>query len=195
LRRPRSITKLTEMAFFFIPLTFAATVFSMQVKELNASIPPISTFIILAASITIGVYAQRLAMHNAWIWKRMRFITEELVPRTSEIKSAVQIFFWSLYYRCTRWCGLLVLKRMVCEMPCTGLPWAVFTGSMRKVRYGARTVGSLMWAWSLPLIWLALGGTLRKLPESAKLARAGTNLPFMLWTKSRRFLLPKHSDP
>lgn len=56
------------MAFFFIPLTFATTVFSMQVKELNASIPPISTFIILAASITIGFYAQRLAMHNAWIW-------------------------------------------------------------------------------------------------------------------------------
>lgn len=117
-----SVTRLTELAFFFIPLTFSATVFSMQVKELNASVTPISTFIILAASITIGSYAQRLAMHNAWIWKRMRFITEELVPRTSEIKSAVQIFFWSLYYRCTRWCGLLLLKRTVCEMPCIGLP-------------------------------------------------------------------------
>jgi len=62
-----NITKLTEMAFFFIPLTFAATVFSMQVKELNASVTPISTFVILAASITIGSYALRLAMHNAWI--------------------------------------------------------------------------------------------------------------------------------
>ncbi|KAL8640669.1 MAG: hypothetical protein Q9226_008721 [Calogaya cf. arnoldii] len=31
-----SVTKLTELAFFFIPLTFAASLFSMQVKELDA---------------------------------------------------------------------------------------------------------------------------------------------------------------
>lgn len=68
-----SVTRLTQLAFFFIPLTFSASIFSMQVKELNASVTPISAFVILAICITIGSYALRLAMRSSWrvrIWKR-----------------------------------------------------------------------------------------------------------------------------
>jgi len=70
-----SVTKLTELAFFFIPLTFPASIFSMQVKELNASVTPISAFVILAVCITMGSYALRLAVRSTWrvrIWKRMQ---------------------------------------------------------------------------------------------------------------------------
>lgn len=75
-----SVTKLTELAFFFIPLTFSASIFSMQVKELNASVTPISAFVILAVCITLVSYAVRLAVRSTWrvrIWKRMQAAIRE----------------------------------------------------------------------------------------------------------------------
>ena len=59
-----SVTKLTELAFFFIPLTFSASVFSMQVKELNASRTSIAAFFILAVIITTALYALRLLIRS-----------------------------------------------------------------------------------------------------------------------------------
>ena len=35
------VSRLTELAFFFIPTTFAASLFSMQVWELEESPPPV----------------------------------------------------------------------------------------------------------------------------------------------------------
>ena len=55
-----SVTKLTELAFFFIPLTFSASIFSMQVKELDASRISIAAFFVLAIMITTSSYALRL---------------------------------------------------------------------------------------------------------------------------------------
>ena len=51
-----SVTKLTELAFFFIPLTFSASVFSMQVKEINADRLTLAAFFILAVVITTCSY-------------------------------------------------------------------------------------------------------------------------------------------
>ena len=59
-----SVTKLTELAFFFIPLTFSASIFSMQVKELNASRISIAAFFILATIITTASYALRLVIRS-----------------------------------------------------------------------------------------------------------------------------------
>lgn len=59
-----SVTKLTELAFFFIPLTFSASIFSMQVKELNASRISIAAFFILAIIITTASYALRLLLRS-----------------------------------------------------------------------------------------------------------------------------------
>lgn len=75
-----SVTKLTELAFLFIPLTFSASIFSMQVKELNASVTPISAFVILAVCITLVSYALRLAVRSTWrvrVWKRMQAAIRE----------------------------------------------------------------------------------------------------------------------
>ena len=65
-----SVTKLTELAFFFIPLTFSASVFSMQVKELNAANVSVSAFIILATIITILSYALRLIIRSESFTRR-----------------------------------------------------------------------------------------------------------------------------
>ena len=59
-----SVTKLTELAFFFIPITFSASVFSMQVKELNASRISISAFFVLSIIVTTASYALRLLIRS-----------------------------------------------------------------------------------------------------------------------------------
>ena len=59
-----SVTKLTELAFLFIPLTFSASIFSMQVRELNATRVSIWAFILLAICITFGSYGLRLFIRS-----------------------------------------------------------------------------------------------------------------------------------
>ena len=67
-----SVTKLTELAFFFIPLTFSASIFSMQVKELNSSSVSLSAFFILAIIITTCSYALRLFIRSASVIRLRR---------------------------------------------------------------------------------------------------------------------------
>ena len=72
-----SVTKLTELAFFFIPLTFRASVFSMQVKELNASTVSLSAFFILAIIITTFSYGLRLFIRSASVIRfRLRYMAK-----------------------------------------------------------------------------------------------------------------------
>lgn len=72
-----SVTKLTELAFFFIPLTFSASIFSMQVKELNASQTSIVAFVILAFIVTTASYALRLLIRSEkFVAIRINFLSE-----------------------------------------------------------------------------------------------------------------------
>ena len=59
-----SVTKLTELAFFFIPLTFSASIFSMQVKELGQPNVSLSNFFTVAIVITVCSYALRLVLRS-----------------------------------------------------------------------------------------------------------------------------------
>ncbi|KAL8869053.1 MAG: hypothetical protein Q9174_004560 [Haloplaca sp. 1 TL-2023] len=70
-----SVTKLTELAFFFIPLTFAASLFSMQVKEINANTTSVGAFLAVALAVTIGSYALRLVIRSSiflGVWRRWK---------------------------------------------------------------------------------------------------------------------------
>ena len=58
------VSKLTELAFFFIPLTFSASIFSMQVKELQNANISVSAFITLAVIVTLLSYALRLFIRS-----------------------------------------------------------------------------------------------------------------------------------
>ena len=72
-----SVTKLTELAFFFIPLTFSASIFSMQVKELDASRISIAAFFTLAVLITTASYALRLLIRSeVFVYQRKRILTD-----------------------------------------------------------------------------------------------------------------------
>ena len=73
-----SVTKLTELAFFFIPLTFSASIFSMQVKELNASRISIAAFFILAIIITTASYALRLVIRSQKVIRGQRELLKNI---------------------------------------------------------------------------------------------------------------------
>lgn len=69
-----SVTKLTELAFFFVPLTFVATLFSMQVKELDGS-TSVGLFLAVAFAITICSYGLRLVIRSSKFlstWRRWK---------------------------------------------------------------------------------------------------------------------------
>lgn len=59
-----SVAKLTELAFVFIPLTFAAGLFSMQVKELQSSPPTVSVFVGTSFALLCSAYLVRLAVRS-----------------------------------------------------------------------------------------------------------------------------------
>ena len=94
------VTKLTELAFFFIPLTFSASIFSMQVKELNAADISVSAFIILALIITVLSYGLRLLIRSESFIKRRHSWTQDirsdaaLSPDTSIPTTTFLLWLW-----------------------------------------------------------------------------------------------------
>ena len=67
-----SVSRLTELAFIFIPMTFAAGLFSMQVKELVDD-PPRVYFFVIAAVVAVAVsYGLRLVQRSTMVAEAMR---------------------------------------------------------------------------------------------------------------------------
>lgn len=63
------VTKLTELAFFFIPLSFAASLFSMQVNELGDGVP-VWYFVLTGCAVLLVAYSSRLAVRSALLTSR-----------------------------------------------------------------------------------------------------------------------------
>lgn len=75
-----SVTKLTELAFFFIPLTFSASILGMQVRELSESEVSLWMFFLLAIAIMTSSYAVRLIIRS----KRVIRLRHNLFKRIRE---------------------------------------------------------------------------------------------------------------
>jgi hypothetical protein len=58
-------------AFFFIPLSFAASFFSMQVKELSGPTLSIWAFFLLASAISVSSYGLRLVLRSSYFLHRL----------------------------------------------------------------------------------------------------------------------------
>lgn len=72
-----SVGKLTELAFIFIPITFAASTFSMQIKELQNAVP-LRSFII-ACFITLACsYGLRLLVRSRLLRRSMQKLIEDV---------------------------------------------------------------------------------------------------------------------
>ena len=107
-----SVTKLTELAFFFIPLTFSASIFSMQVKELNASRISIAAFFILATIITSASYALRLVIRSQNFIRVQRELLKNIRHDASLAPGApipTGLFIASVLRRTWRRIGLLTI--------------------------------------------------------------------------------------
>ncbi|KAL8991596.1 MAG: hypothetical protein Q9169_007820 [Polycauliona sp. 2 TL-2023] len=95
-----SVTKLTELAFFFIPLTFAASLFSMQVKELDAETTSVGVFVTVALAVTICSYALRLVIRGAPFlsltrrWKDKIRADQKIRPSAPIATSAALQWIW-----------------------------------------------------------------------------------------------------
>ena len=64
-----SISKLTELAFIFIPLSFVASMFGMQVKELSGGVP-MHRFVLVATAFVIIAYTLRLSIRSSHLVER-----------------------------------------------------------------------------------------------------------------------------
>ena len=72
-----SVGKLTELAFIFIPITFAASVFSMQIKELQNAVP-LRNFIIACIIILACSYGLRLLVRSRLLRRSMQRLIEDV---------------------------------------------------------------------------------------------------------------------
>ncbi|KAF2461440.1 hypothetical protein BDY21DRAFT_86528 [Lineolata rhizophorae] len=65
-----SVGKLTELAFIFIPVSFAASVFGMNIKELESG-APLYQFVVVALAFIFLAYFLRLIIWSSWVieWK------------------------------------------------------------------------------------------------------------------------------
>jgi hypothetical protein len=59
-----NISKLTELAFIFIPLSFVASLFSMQVHELDGGVP-LYRFVLVAIAFIVAAYTVRLSIRSS----------------------------------------------------------------------------------------------------------------------------------
>lgn len=94
-----TVTRLTEFAFLFIPLSFATSIFGMQIVDEST---PVSTYIAVALGLTSVAYFLRFIIH--WTTRRrmilvqkirMKITASEYMPTGSHISTAM-FFSWLL---------------------------------------------------------------------------------------------------
>ncbi|OQE92963.1 hypothetical protein PENNAL_c0006G04196 [Penicillium nalgiovense] len=61
-----AVARLTELAFIFVPMSFAASVFGMQVEPFADPVP-LSRFFIVAVVVTSFAYLMRMTMRSHWL--------------------------------------------------------------------------------------------------------------------------------
>ncbi|KAJ5111416.1 hypothetical protein N7532_001951 [Penicillium argentinense] len=82
-----SITRLTELAFFFIPLSFSAALFSMQVRELSQPLP-LAYFVAFALSLSATTYTLRLVVRSSWMQRKKQEVLTSVRKHSSLPPSA-----------------------------------------------------------------------------------------------------------
>ena len=147
-----SVTKLTELAFFFIPLSFSASIFSMQVKELSTAQVSLSAFFILAISISICSYALRLLIRSQRVL-RLRQTVFQSIRREFQIDDGHPVpttaFLRALWRR------LGYVRLLVLTIVTGGLLALVWTRSIRsRIKIGITVLISIPYV--LSFLWIVI---------------------------------------
>lgn len=148
-----SVTKLTELAFFFIPLTFSASIFSMQVKELTSTEISLWAFFVLAIIITTCSYTLRLIIRSKQVIRRRQNLLNQ-VREDSRLQlgdpiptTAFLVWFW----RRVRSTRIMILIGIT--IVSAGLLSAIWTRPIiNNIKLGITLLISIM--LFLPLGWV-----------------------------------------
>lgn len=62
----QAVSRLTELAFVFVPLSFAASIFGMQIEPFADPVP-LKSFFIVAVVVTMFAYFMRMTMRSQWL--------------------------------------------------------------------------------------------------------------------------------
>ena len=152
-----SVARLTELAFIFIPLTFVAGLFSMQIKELQSGVP-VTTFVTAAVIVTVLIYSFRIIVNAGPIQRAKRTITthartmHKLGPNDSVslFEWLKFIFYWIFFGSGLVWSFWLLLATISLAIIPTALLW-----SKSKMDVSFKAVGSILFVSSgLTLAWL-----------------------------------------
>ena len=71
----KTVTKLTELAFIFIPLSFTASLFSMSIHELDNGVP-VWTFIVTSLGMALLAYVVRIVLTSEFLAQSSRSALE-----------------------------------------------------------------------------------------------------------------------
>lgn len=119
-----TVTRLTELAFLFIPLSFATSIFGMQIVDGST---PVSTYITVALALTSAAYFLRFLIHRT-TYLRITLaqtvrnsITADAKLRTGSRISTAQFLTWLWHCIERVWkfvlFGLIVLITIVIPLP------------------------------------------------------------------------------
>lgn len=165
-----SVTKLTELAFFFIPLTFSASIFGMQVKELSKTEVSLRAFLILAVTITTSSYALRLIIRSNQVIRRRQNLFKrirenyELQPGDSIPTTIFLAWLWGCLGSTGR---LVVVVAIVSTVPLS----IIWTSSLvNGVKVGITILICII--LGIPFVWNYLMALfLNKIDSSRKIQR------------------------
>lgn len=82
------INKLTELAFFFVPLSFITSVFSMQVKELTSAPPHIWTWGLALSLVFLATYLIRIILRSPSVRIAVLHCRATIINRFSSSKAS-----------------------------------------------------------------------------------------------------------
>ncbi|KAK3357919.1 hypothetical protein B0T25DRAFT_174282 [Lasiosphaeria hispida] len=144
-----SVTRLTELAFVFVPLSFVASTFSMQVQELQSP-PPLTTFILAASSTVLLAYVVRLFL-NSRVFGKISRKTEQAARRYSQVPDS-QPVPTRAYMNIGIWC-ILSYSASVYGVVFTCLCAVVWLWAGRgQADGGLKAVLTVVLATTLPLL-------------------------------------------
>ncbi|KAJ1711306.1 hypothetical protein NYO67_6554 [Aspergillus flavus] len=98
-----AVTRLTELAFIFIPLSFSTSVFGMQIEPFEDS-APVWKFFVVASTVTTFAYLMRLTMRSQWLASLKQNVKQDVRRYAEQHSIPVQVRSLSMLLL-LRWFG------------------------------------------------------------------------------------------
>ncbi|KAB8263102.1 hypothetical protein BDV32DRAFT_136167 [Aspergillus pseudonomiae] len=103
-----AVTRLTELAFIFIPLSFSTSVFGMQIEPFKDS-APVWKFVVVASTVTTFAYLMRLTMRSQWLASLKQSVKLDVRRYAEQRGLPVQVRSLSMFLL-LQWFGSALLR-------------------------------------------------------------------------------------